>query len=333
MTPFSPRQLLLTLAIAVGAWAVVACGCMMIGSTGPIGWPARDVIGWRAEPVMLASLVGAALAASGCAYQAILRNPLADPYLLGVSSGASLLAYLWRLPALTGVLGFLGAAMSQQAFAFAGAMLAVAVVFSLATRRGRLEPITLLLVGVIVNAICGSIYLLVNELRKGLAGSGSETAFLVGGLQASLTREQIIVAAVVIAAGVAILLFIAGKLNVASLSDEEATSLGVHIHALRWIALLTASLMTAAAVAISGPIGFVGLVAPHLGRLMVGVDQRKLFPLSTALGAVLLCLADAVSRYLARPEITGNLLPVGVLTGLLGGPFFLLLLWQHRRRT
>ncbi len=326
MTPFTRRQLLLTVLFAVGIWAVIAIACLLIGSTGSFGWPPQGTLRWRAEPVLLASLVGAALAAAGCAYQAILRNPLADPYLLGVSSGASLCAYLWRLLPLTGAI----AAMSQQAFAFAGAMIAVAVVFSLATRRGRLEPITLLLVGVIVNAICGSIYLLVNELHKGLAGAGSETSFLVGGLQLSLDPKQVTAAAIVIGVGVLAQLFIAGKLNVAALSDEEATSLGVNIHVLRWTALLTASLMTAAAVAISGPIGFVGLVAPHLGRLIVGVDMRKLFPLSTTLGATLLCLADAASRSLARPGMAGSLLPVGVLTGLLGGPFFLLLLWQHR---
>jgi iron complex transport system permease protein len=330
MAPFTYRKLLLTLGLAVGGWAVIAAACMMVGSRS-FGWPADLVFGFRREAVLTASLIGAALAAAGCAYQAVLRNPLADPYLLGVSSGANLFAYLWKLPVITSVFGFLGT-MSQPAFSFIGALIAVGVVFSLASRRGRLEPITLLLVGVIVNAICSSIYLLVNELNKGLSGMGSEMSFLVGGLQPSLSAEQVRAAAVVIGLATASLLFIAGKLNVASLSDDEAASLGVHIHALRWTALLAASLMTASAVAISGPIGFVGLVAPHLGRLLVGVDMRRLFPLSTALGASLLCLADAATRGLARPDFAGSILPVGVLTGLLGGPFFLLLLWQHRRK-
>lgn len=333
MTPFTFRQFLRTLGIGLAVWLVIAGGCSLVGSTGTIGWPAsREAMQWRIGIVLLASLVGAALAASGCVYQAILRNPLADPYLLGVSSGAALAAYLWQLTSLTALISFTGRAISQQAFGFAGALIAVAVVFALSSRRGRLEPITLLLVGVIVNAVCGSVYLLVHELRKGLAGAGNETAFLVGGLQTSLLSEQKLAAAAIVGVGWVALLFIAGKLNVASLSDEEATSLGVNIQALRWLALLIASLMTAAAVAISGPIGFVGLVAPHVARLVVGVDQRKLFPLATAFGAALLCLADAASRYLARGAIAGQWLPVGVLTGLLGGPFFLLLLWQHRRK-
>ncbi len=339
MKPFTPAQLLKSLAIGLAVWLVVAIACSTVGSTGTIGWPGLDVPNWdlgdtmrfRFGSVLLTSLIGAALAASGCVYQAILRNPLADPYLLGVSSGASLAAYVWRLSSFAGVLTFAGA-MSQQAFAFCGALAAVAIVFALSTRRGRIEPITLLLVGVIVSAVCGSVYLLVNEFHRGLAGSGSEMSFLIGGLQTSLLPQQKFAAGAVIGVGWLILLFLAGRLNVAALSDEEAASLGVRIHALRWVSMIVASLMTASAVAISGPIGFVGLVAPHMARLIVGVDQRKLLPLATAFGAVLLCVADTVGRFLARGSIAGQWLPVGVLTGLMGGPFFLLLLWQTRRK-
>jgi len=338
--PFTPAQLLKTLAIGLLVWLVIAAACMTVGSTGTISWPRpvfvdghlSSAMRFRLEPVLLASLIGAALAATGCVYQAILRNPLADPYLLGVSSGASLAAYLWRLSSLATLISFSGRAMSQQAFGFCGALIAVAVVFFLASRRGRIEPITLLLVGVIVNAVCGSIYLLVNELYKGLAGAGSETSLLVGGLQTSLLTEQMVAAAAVVLVGWVILLYFAGSLNVAALSDEEAASLGVRIHLLRWGALIVASLITASAVAISGPIGFVGLVAPHVARLFVGSDQRKLLPLATAFGAVLLCLADTAGRYLARSSMAGQWLPVGVLTGLLGGPFFLVLLWNMRRK-
>jgi iron complex transport system permease protein len=116
------------------------------------------------------------------------------------------------------------------------------------------------------------------------------------------------------------------------LSDAEAISLGVRIHRLRWMSMLTASLITASAVALSGPIGFVGLVGPHIARLVVGNDQRRLLPLSTALGAGLLALADAASRWLASRQEIHTILPVGVLTGLLGAPFFLMLLWRSRRR-
>ena len=298
-----------------------------------MGWPGRQTVGYRLQMVLLASLVGAALSAAGVAYQAILRNPLAEPYLLGVSSGASLAAYLWRFPAVGAVFGAAAAAVTQQLFAFAGALAAVAVVFALATRRGRVEPVTLLLVGVIVNAVNGSIYLLINALAKDMtAGSGGEVAFLVGVIQPNLEGRQVLATAAVVAVGWTVLAYLTGQLNAAVLSEAEAESLGVRIHRLRWVALVVASLMTASAVAVSGPIGFVGLVAPHLARLVVGHDQRKLLPVATALGASLLALADAASRLLAMDALAGSVLPVGILTGLMGGPFFLLLLWQTRRR-
>ena len=319
-------------------WALLAALCLLVGSTG-VGWPgSREALHFRLQMVLLASLAGAALASAGVAYQAVLRNPLAEPYLLGVSSGASLAAYLWRFPAVGAGLAALGGtaaaeAVSQQAFAFAGALLAVASVFALATRRGRIEPVTLLLVGVIVNSVNGSVYLLLNALAKDMTGgSGGEVAFLVGVIQTNLRSSQVAVAATVIAVGWVILSYLSGRLNAAVLSDAEAESLGVRIHRLRWAALVTASLMTASAVAVSGPIGFIGLVAPHLARLLVGHDQRRLLPVAAALGAGLLALADAASRLMAMNALAQTVLPVGILTGLLGGPFFLFLLWQTRRR-
>jgi iron complex transport system permease protein len=144
--------------------------------------------------------------------------------------------------------------------------------------------------------------------------------------------QQKLTAAGIIAIGWVVLLAISGQLNAAALNDAEAEALGVRIQRLRWIALIVASLVTASAVAISGPIGFIGLICPHLARIFVGTDQRKLLPISTALGAALLCSADAGSRLLSREGLAHTLLPVGVLTSLLGGPFFLLLLIQSRRR-
>jgi iron complex transport system permease protein len=315
-------------------WALVAAACLLVGTTGAFGIPSHDVYVIRRQWVLLASLIGAALSAAGVVFQAILRNPLADPYLLGVSSGAMLFAYLWQFRIVTALTALsaavLGLALSQQLFAFTGALVSVGVVFLLASSRGRLEPITLLLVGVIVNAVNGATFLLVNALSRDLPGSGGLMTFLVGGIQTNLTRQQMGTASIIIAAGWLVLLLLGGQLNVAGLSDSEAEALGVRIHRLRWVSLVAASLITAAAVAISGPIGFVGLVCPHLARLLVGNDPRKLLPIATALGASLLAVADAASRYLVGQAET--LLPVGVLTGLLGGPFFLLLLWQNRRR-
>lgn len=326
-----------TLAIALLLWAVLASAGLLVGSSGEVGLPsgpnAPDVLRFRRESVLIASLVGAALASAGVAYQAILRNPLADPYLLGVASGASLFSFLWQLPATTTLLVFLGAggqAVGQQAFAFCGAVLAMAVVFLLAGRRGRLEPVTLLLVGVIVNAVCGSTFLLLSAIVKDDAMKGGPLAYLVGGLQPTLGTAQFASAAAAIGAGWLVLLYVSGWLNVAGLAEAEASSLGVRIHRLRWLGLIVASLVTASAVAVSGPIGFVGLVCPHLARLFVGHDQRRLLPIATALGAGLLCVADAASRWMVQSRVQ-TALPVGVLTGLLGGPFFLLLLWQNRR--
>lgn len=329
MRRFSASQLLLTLALAAAVWGIVAFACLFVGSSG-LRFPAdpfeRTL---RLESILLASLIGAVLGAAGVTYQAILRNPLADPYLLGVSSGASLTAFLWRLPAIGGATFI--AALSQQTLAFAGALVSVAVVFSLAGRRGRLEPVTLLLVGVIVNAINGSVFLLINALYPQLmAQGGNPISFLVGGIQTNLQAHQVRAAVVVCTAGFLVLMSIAPQLNVAALSEAEAQSLGVRIARLRWVALGTSSLMTASVVAISGPIGFVGLVCPHLCRLIVGQDVRRLLPLSAALGAALLAGADALSRGLIPLVKTWP--PVGVLTGLLGGPFFLYLLYRQRGR-
>jgi iron complex transport system permease protein len=326
MTRFSLPQFLRTLTLSALLWLAIAFLCLFAGSTG-WGWPG-GAFKFRAGPVALASLIGAALAVAGVVYQAILRNPLADPYLLGVSSGATLTSLFWRMPFASGI-SVMTAALSQQGFALIGALAAVAVVFALSSRRGRLEPVTLLLVGVIVNAINGAIFILIYSLRPEItAQGGGPMGFLIGGIQTNLEEHQIAAAGYVCAAVFVLLLGLAPGLNVAGLSEAEAQSLGVRIHRLRWLALLGASLMTASAVAISGPIGFVGLVCPHLARRLVGHDARRLLPLSAAMGAALLALADALSR--AMINATGAWPPVGVLTGLLGGPFFLWLLYRQR---
>jgi iron complex transport system permease protein len=333
---WSVARLSASLVASVVVWALLASACMAVGSTGGVGWPTREVVfRERLDVVLLASLVGAALASAGVVYQSILRNPLADPYLLGVSSGATLAAYLWQFPAATALLAFAagdGAYVGQQVAAFIGAVVSVGIVFLVATRHGRLEPVTLLLVGVIVNAVNGAVFLLINALVKDPATPGGPLAMLVGGLRTTLPAGHKAVAAGAVALGWTALLYVSGALHVAALSDAEAESLGVRIHRLRWAALLIASLVTAAAVSLSGPIGFVGLVCPHLARLLTGNDARRLLPLATALGAGLLALADAATRVLARPGAAATDLPVGVLTGLAGGPFFLLLLLRARKR-
>jgi iron complex transport system permease protein len=328
---WSAGRLGVTLAVSAIAIALVAILAISVGPAG-VGWPVEGIRGFREESVFSAAMIGAALASAGVAYQAILRNPLADPYLLGVSSGASLLAYVWQLPAFAAVLKAMGflAPLSQQTAAFAGAIACVCIVLSLAGRRGRLEPVTVLLVGVIVNAVNGSVFLLINALVPPSAGNGGPLAFLVGGIQATTWQQRWAALALIVVAWI-VLMYFSGQMNVAGLDDAEAEALGVQIHRLRWIALIAASLMTAAAVAISGPIGFVGLVCPHVGRLIVGGDQRRLLPVTTMIGALLLMAADGVCRYLGGKELLGDMLPVGVLTGLIGGPFFLWLLFRRKK--
>src|SRR5579859_2853732 len=155
-------QLLLTLATGAALWAVVALACLCVGSTLSIGWPHNPaVLAFRRDTVLLASLIGAALGASGVTYQAILRNPLADPYLLGVSSGASLLSLLWYVGSLEALTHTPIGAAGQQISSLLGAVASVALVLLISSRRGRLDPVTLILVGVIVNAVNGSLFLLV----------------------------------------------------------------------------------------------------------------------------------------------------------------------------
>ena len=321
---WTAKRLLLTLLGCAGAVLVVGCVCFLVGSTG-VGWPHAGLWRIRLEPVMDSALIGFALAMAGVAYQAVLRNPLADPYLLGVSSGASLTAYIWRLPALAVLASARWGGISQQGMAFAGALAAVILVLGVAGRRGRLEPVTLLLTGVIVNAVNGSVFLLINSIVRDMPVAGGTLTFLVGGIQ-DVTANQRMCAAVIIAVCALVLLVISGQLNVAMFDDGEAESLGVRIHRVRWIAIIAASLATAAAVAISGPIGFIGLICPHAARAVVGSDQRRLVPIAASAGAILLMLADAATRLLAAENLLATKLPVGVLTGLLGGPFFLWLL-------
>ena len=330
MPAVTARHLGVLYALAGLLWLAGMILCLMVGSTGDFGWPEGGVLTFRAERLLLASMVGAALAGGGVAYQAVLRNPLADPYLLGASSGATLASFVWMLPA-TG-LSAAALVLGQQGFAFAGALAAVALVLLLAGGAGRIEPTRAILVGVIISAVCGSVLMLLINLYSTPAGMGGMLSVLFGNIRTSLTRSEILLAASMGLLAALMLAVIAGGLNVASLGEDEAESMGIRPNRVRWIALVVASFLVASAVALGGPIGFIGLIAPHLGRLVVGPDNRRLLPIALALGALLLAGADAATRVLSRPDRLGTILPVGVLTGLLGGPFFLLLLWTRRGR-
>lgn len=270
----------------------------------------------RLPHTLLIAITGAALAGSGTAYQGLFRNPLADPYLIGVASGAGLGAVLvmaqsWPKT----LLGF----YAIPAAAFFGALLAVIIVLGIA-RIGKTVPVTtLLLAGVAVSSFAtalSSFFMLYSqsELRRAVA-------WLLGG--SALGGWQPVVAILpYVAIGLGILLFSGHQLNVLQLGEEQAQQLGMPVERVKLLLIGAASLAAAAAVAFSGMIGFIGLIVPHALRLVWGGDHRRLLPLSLLGGATALLLADLLARTVFAPEV----LPVGILTALAGVPFFLLLL-------
>jgi iron complex transport system permease protein len=315
---------------AIAIISVVAAGLMAlcVGSTGS-GWPSRPQAAIRFEThVLPAALIGCALAAAGLVFQAVLRNPLADPYLLGTSGGAMLASYLWRLPYIAAVPWL--ATLSPFTFALGGAGIATAIVLTLAAPRGRVDPLRAILVGVIINSLCGALFLLLNSVVKDYQGGGGALTFLVGDIQTTIQSSHLYLSATMIGFGMVVLIGVMPSLNIVRLSDDEAAALGARLFAVRWVALGTAAAVTAAAVAISGPIGFVGLICPHVARWLVGNDNRRLLPITAALGATVLIAADTGARFLSSIEGFGALVPIGVITALVGGPFVLVIVSRLR---
>ncbi len=270
----------------------------------------------RLPRVLMGAVVGATLAAVGTALQALVRNPLAEGGTLGISSGAAfgaiialVLSYRFGVgPAIVPLAGFIAALISTLA------------VYRLGQIHGRLEPFSLLLVGVIFNTFWSALILLVNSMVN-LYQTRSIMFWLVGSLEAPTYYE---VAAVVVfgAAGFLWLLWHARDMNLLSLGDDSARDLGVDVDRVRRSIFIATSLMVGAAVSVSGMIGFVGLIVPHMLRLAFGADHRLLLPASVLAGAGFLVAADLAARVLIAP----GELPVGVITALCGGPFFIYLL-------
>lgn len=287
----------------------------------------RILLDIRLPRVLLAGLVGAALAAAGSAFQTLFRNPMADPYVLGVSSGGSLgaaFAYWLLVPGrrwlgdLVDGLGF----TLVPVCAFLGALAAVGLVGRLARVRGFLPVTTLLLAGVAVAALLGAlvsllVYLSGDRLRP-------LVFWLLGSLSGASWRD-VAVLAVAAAGGIGWLARHARALNAFWLGEEPAYHLGVDVEAVKRRLLLAGSLLTATAVSVSGVIGFVGLMVPHAVRLLVGGDHRVLLPGSVLTGAAVLILCDALARVVIAPAE----LPVGVVTALVGAPCFLWVLRSH----
>ncbi len=267
--------------------------------------------------------MGAALAVAGVLFQALLRNPLADPFILGVSGGAALAA-LGASAATSGAVWSAGAA--RPAAAFVGALASVGILFLFQRLLRRRTAVTLLLVGVVLNAIAGACILLLLHASSS-SRLHAELGFLIGTID-SRALPWLAAIAAAIGAGAVVTLTFSHRLNLLSLGRETAAALGVRVDRTTWAVLIAASWMTAAAVAFCGLIGFVGLIVPHTLRLVVGPDHRRLLPASGLAGAAFLPLADAVARTALAPTE----LPVGVLTTLIGGPAFLWLLIRHLRR-
>ena len=333
----TPKNLIIKIILCLAALAVVMFVCSLIGTQkvslkavfeGLGDEPGQNVdydifVHVRIPRVILAALVGAALAASGVVLQAILRNPLAEPYILGISSGAGLgvmtaflLGASWKLWA--------GSPVAGLAFLFAlGTCWLVWLVGHLA--RGATVT-NLLLAGVVVNAFFSSVIMLLTSIID--SQQLRSTIFWLMGNITEKDFSTLLLSAIFITAGIAGLFTLCWKLNVLTFGVPEAQSLGVNPRAVTLLAFAFASFITAVAVGLSGLVGFVGLVVPHSVRLVFGPDHRQLLPLGALVGAAFVVICDTIARTIIAPAQ----LPVGVITAIIGGPVFLLLLARNSRK-
>ncbi|WP_233548860.1 FecCD family ABC transporter permease [Galactobacter valiniphilus] len=279
----------------------------------------QDTAVWqfRLPRALLAAVVGACLALAGALLQVVVRNPLAEPYILGVSAGAGLGA------ASSIVLGFAAATWVLGTSAFLGALVATIAVYFLSRRRGRITPERLILAGVALGALFSALtsYLTITTEAQNVYGI---LFFLLGSVSAATLSSVILPAAALLVAVV----FTAARtrpLNALLAGDAVAAGLGVDVQRVRTQTLVVAALVTGAAVSVAGGVGFVGLVVPHIARLLVGPDHRRLVPVALLGGAVFLVAADLLSRTVAQPTEV----PLGILTAVTGAPFFL---WLLRRQ-
>ncbi len=323
---------LATAVVAIGTGAVRIPPAQVLAVL--FGWQddsltdAMRTVVWnvRAPRVLQGLLAGALLATAGVLLQALFRNPLADPALIGVSAGAALGAVAVIVLGATWLAGLskLMGVWTLPAAAFFGALATAALVFALARRDGVLDPTTMLLCGIAINALTGAgigllTYLATDEQLRNLTfwSLGSLGAATWGSL-AGVSPAALLVVLVVP--------FLVRPLNALLLGESEALHLGVAVERLKRLSVVLAAAGAGAVVAVCGVIGFIGLVAPHMARLMAGPDHRMLLPLAALLGATLLTAGDLVARTAVRPAE----LPIGILTALLGAPFFL---WLLRRRS
>lgn len=318
------------LVVAILVAAAIGSVSVSVGDSWRIVWahltgaehtvnPAYDQIVWnfRIPRVLLAALCGAGLAVAGVVLQALVANPLADPFILGVSAGGSVGAVtVMALGA--GALGGLGVSGA----AFLGAMFAVGLVFLLGQQRGRLNPVRLVLAGVAVSYVFTSITSFL-QLQTDPNNMRQIMFWLLGSVSGA-HWEHLQVAGVVVVAVTLLLTLYGRQLNALVTGDESATALGIDVKRLRLVLIVLTSLLAGVLIAVAGGIGFVGLMVPHLVRLAFGVDHRRLLPLAALVGAIYLVVVDLLSRTVDPP----NELPLNILTALFGAPFFI---WLMRR--
>ena len=276
----------------------------------------------RLPRIILAAIVGAALACSGVVFQALLRNPLADPYILGISSGAGLGVII---AVISGVGWTLWGRSPIAIFAFVGAMGTVWLVWLIGRLTGKSHVTGLLLAGVVVNAFFSAVIMFLTSIAK--SQQIHSTIFWLMGNMAEENFSVLWLSAGYVIAGIIALFYISPQLNALSFGIEDAKSMGINTAGTQTIAFAIAAAITAVAVSLSGLIGFVGLIVPHGIRLVFGPDHRQLLPLSGITGAIFLVAADTLARVIVAPAQ----LPVGVITAIVGGPFFLILLIKYTK--
>lgn len=316
---------------AIGALAVLGAAIvllrLLVGSGGRLFWPDDPaVLDLRIARAACGAIVGAALGLSGLLLQNLLRNPLASPDILGIASGASL-AVTVSIVLGGGATG--AVALWHAGPALVGAGVTLALVYVLSQRRGQVEPTRLVLVGVMIALMCAAGISLVQHLSPDPSARSSMARLLNGGLSDEVTSTQLLAAGGAVLAALALAMVRAPAMDAASMSDDEARSVGVRLGALRVELLAAAGVLTATAVTIAGPIGFIGLIAPHTVRLLAGVRAgHGALALGSAIaGAGLVVGADALVRSL---ELSAGRLPLGVVTSIVGGAAFIGLLRGRR---
>ncbi len=296
-------------------------GCSMLGVV-HFGWADmwQSPIFWnlRMPRIVLSVLVGAALSVCGAAYQSVFRNPLTDPYVLGISSGASLGA------AIAILLGLEAYLLGVGACALVSGLLTILVIYRIASIGNRMHTTTLLLTGVCITFLMSALISFLMVLRQDKMDS---IIFWTMGSFASASWTDVAIVAPVVAVGIGVVLYHCRDLNLLLAGSETAKSLGVEVERVKKVLLLATTLMVAFCVSTCGVIGFVGLVVPHCIRLVSGPDNRRIVPYAIVVGALFLLMCDTMARTLLMPAE----LPVGSLTALVGAPLFIYLLYKNKK--